>query len=174
MNSDDGIPWIEPPSFPPSNKKKGKKKNAGRVTTSYSLPKLDEMVLLQPIATKSDALIKEEKTRCETANEALVKYNRWLAFVQPSKPGKNVRGAAMELQNSVHELNSFISGMMLQIDQKLANLQDQTESFVEAVQEEGGWQTTGDLLGERRSTPAICVMLILCEQTLHKLSWKLS
>jgi hypothetical protein len=124
--------WYDPPPGPFSSKKK-KKKNMARLTTSYWLPRLEEMVLLEPIATRADGASKEEKSRVEKINDQLVRYNRWLTFV--GTPGNGVRSTATDLQLSVHELNAQIANMMLQVDQKIAQLQDTTEAFVEAVSE---------------------------------------
>lgn len=127
--------------------KKKKKKYAARLNTSYWLPRLDEMVLLHPISTRADGQSKEEKTRVVSVNDQLEKYNRWLAFTQPSRPGKNVRSTATDLQLAVHELNALIASMMIKVDQKIADIQGSTEDFVQAVVNEGAWQTNGDLLG---------------------------
>lgn len=138
------------PPMPPgaaSAKKKKKKKSTSRLITSYRLPRLDEMVLLQPISTRAEGSSKAEKSRKETINERLETYNRWLAFVPPGKPGRGVRNAAMELQQSVHDLNTTIADLMIQVDRKIADLQDRTADFVVAVQDGGTWQTEGDLLG---------------------------
>ena len=125
------------------------KKHNGRLITSYRLPRLDEMVLLQPISTRSDGASKDEKTRVDKINERLDTYNRWLAFVPDSRPGRSVRTAAQEMQQSVHDLNEMIASMMIKVDQKIADLADRTEGFVAAVQDGGTWQTRGDLLGIR-------------------------
>lgn len=106
------------------------------------------MCLLKPISTRADGASKEEKTRVESINSRLVDYNRWLTFVPRTAPGKQVREAAGGVQESVHELNSLIAKMMMQVDQKIADLQDKTELFIEAVQDGGSWQANGDLLGE--------------------------
>ncbi|KAK5175187.1 uncharacterized protein LTR77_000324 [Saxophila tyrrhenica] len=126
--------------------KKKKKKDQARLNTSYWLPRLDEMVLLHPISTRSDGVSKEEKTRVVMVNEQLEKYNRWLPFIQSSKPGRNVRNAGTDLQVAVHDLNALVAGMMIKIDQRIADVQEAAEDFVEAVRQDGGWQTNGDLL----------------------------
>lgn len=141
-----------PPPLPPGGvvySKKKKKKDKARLITSYWLPRLDEMTLLKPISTRADGASKEEKTRVEQINQRLTDYNRWLTFVPKSAPGRQVRAAAGGVQESVHELNSLIARMMMQVDQKIADLQDKTELFIEAVQDGGSWQANGDLLGEK-------------------------
>ena len=92
--------WAYGPS--PKKKKKGK---AGKQYTSYRLPRLDEVVLLQPISTRADGQQKEENSRLATVDDQLERYNRWLAFTQASRPAKDVRSTAADIQLAVYELN---------------------------------------------------------------------
>ena len=122
--------------------------------SSFLLPKLDDMVLLKPIATPCDdrddfrepSLM--EKTRTATISQHLDRYNRWLAFAETSSSGKKVRSTAMDMQQAVHDLNSTIANMMMEIDRKILSLQDNTDAFVEAVQEGELWRSNGNLLGK--------------------------
>lgn len=140
-----------PSTWPPS---KPKRKMNTKSTTSFLLPRLDDMVLFKPIATPCDDRddFKEpflsEKSRAVTISQHLDRYNRWLAFADTSAAGKNVRSTALDLQETVHDLNSTISRMMREIDRKILELHDRTDAFVEAVQEGDLWQSKGDLLGK--------------------------
>lgn len=94
-----------------------------KLTTFYEVPRLDEMVLLQEIATPCEfSHSKTERSRTTSINEQLDRYNRWLPFAQSSVPGKDVRSAALDLQQSIHEMNSFVAKMMIKFDKKIVEL----------------------------------------------------
>lgn len=124
-------------------------KNKGRLTNAYLLPNLDEMVLLKPMQTlytmKNGPGV-QETTRVESVNEQLLKYNRWLSLVKASNPDKAVRTAATDLQRSVHEVNSYIATILMEVDQKILDLQEHTENFVNAVKKADSKQLTRDIL----------------------------
>ena len=88
-------------------------KKKERMVTSFSLPRIDEMVLLQKVATRGDtSSCAMERSRTRSINEQLNRYNRWLLFTQLSNASQNVRAAGMDLQETVHEMNVMISEMM--------------------------------------------------------------
>ena len=108
-----------------------KRKMNHRLTTFYELPRLDEMVLLQEIATPSDVgHSRVERIRSTSVNEQLERYNRWLPFVKLSNPGAKVRSTAMELQQTVHEINSMVAEMMIKFDRKIIELYICMSSFL--------------------------------------------
>lgn len=146
--------YSPPPPLPIWPPKKAKKKMNSRSTTLFLLPKLDDMVLFKPIVTPCDDRddfkepLSAEKTRIATISQHLDRYNRWLAFADASSSSKRMRSAALDMQQTVHDINSTISKMMMEIDRKVLELHDKTDAFVEAVQEGESWQSNGRLLGE--------------------------
>jgi hypothetical protein len=149
--------WNYSPPPPPSSwpPKKLKRKMNTKATTSYLLPRLDDMVLLKPIATPcedrddfKEPVLAVEKTRTATISQHLDRYNRWLAFADASASDKKTRSTALELQETVHDINDTIGRMMMEIDRKILELHDRTDAFVEAVQEGDLWRSNGNILGK--------------------------
>jgi hypothetical protein len=126
--------------------------NSDMMTTSFLLPRLDDMVLFKPIATPLDQRdnLREpmymETSRMANISNELDRYNRWLAFAESSSSERKIRSAAVDLQRIVQDINITISNMMIEVDQKILTLQDQTDAFVEAVQEGQLWRSKGTLL----------------------------
>ncbi|KAK3704171.1 hypothetical protein LTR37_014011 [Vermiconidia calcicola] len=137
-----------PHLIPKKAKKKKKKKTMSPLLTMYCLPRIDEMVLFKPMTSSSTepCVPGEESSRTASVREIFEKYNRWLALVKMARSMKEVRATAMDLQQSVHELNTFFAEMMMQVDREILDLQDKTEAFVESIQQSDEWQTDGDLL----------------------------
>ena len=116
--------WNYSPPPPPSSwpPKKLKRKMNTKATTSYLLPRLDDMVLLKPIATPcedrddfKEPVLAVEKTRTATISQHLDRYNRWLAFADASASDKKTRSTALELQETVHDINSTIGRIIIYI-----------------------------------------------------------
>jgi hypothetical protein len=107
-----------------------------------------EMVLLKPVNTDNDAYIPNGQMRYKILNEQLEQYNRWLRFVNPSRPGREVRNAGKLMQRSIHDLNAIVANMVLELDSKLGEIQDHTAAFIDTIKAGGYWEKDGDLLGK--------------------------
>ncbi len=153
--------WIcSPPPAPAAEPpKQPKKRMNSKSTSSFLLPRLDDIVLFKPIATPCDDRddfkdpLLMEKTRIATISQQLDRYNRWLAFAETSNSAKRVRSTAMNMQQAVRDLNLTIADMMIEIDRKIVSLRDTTDALVEAVQEGELWRSNGNLLGKSALDP---------------------